>query len=651
MNVGGQKLRGTKDENDHLGYFLNILQWREGLNLLDFQISQKKYNGHYNTLNMYYFEKVNAVLKSKILEESYYKSKVSNSLFYGLQKEFFVYLYSYPKRFFSIRQYFFFSYPMRILHYSLGLYLLKLSQEFIVDNIKSNKNISSYYGADISYSGDKLIYNKKNTYYLPYYKSFKKDIRYELKHKDNKIIIKIDVESYFDNVSIKILLNQLKKCVKPSIRKKNNFDEITINQINCFYEYISNGRGGIPQGDNDIISAFIGHLYLVFGDLLIDDEVKNYSEIIDYYKIVRYVDDIHIIIQFKNTMTETEKKSKAVNLVSRITDAFYYKLNLRLNQKTKIFDLENPMDVDILIKDLKKVSTGYPSTPPDTGDKDTELEPQEILDKVFLELEKLNLKDVYTDNPDIDEEIFKELFSENIKALLRKKENIDRLKTIFDSFNYELVKYKPKEIILLIVQGDSSKDCFANYMLKKEKLSTFDRNVIIEYLCQEGFKDRRMFEKLNEDEYFTDIISSLEASLEETGYYNLSFDKLDLLIDNRSIISQIKLRIINENRDNISVALNHLVNELHAICYYADTPLKNIKEYKINKVIEYLRIISVPNSIIIGVQNLFDRRNNNSVSHAGTEDNISWSVSREEYLEFKKIVQDCLEYVLKEKTP
>jgi AbiA family abortive infection protein len=648
--IWGEIMRNNKDENDYLGYFLTLSQWVDSVNLLDFQIKQKATNGHYNTLNMHYFDKVNPILKNKLLEESYYKNKISNSLFYGLQKEFFIYMYSYPKRFFSIRQYFFFSYPMRVLHYSMGLYLLKLSQEFIVDNIKSNKNISSYYGADISYSEDKLSYNKKNTYYLPYYKAFKKDINKELKQKENKIVIKIDMESYFDNVSIKILLNLLKQCVKPSIRKKLSFDEITINQINCFYEYISSGRGGIPQGDNDIISAFIGHLYLVFGDLLIDDELKNLTNLIDYYKIIRYVDDIHIIIKFKNAMSEVEKRSIAINLVSRITDAFYYKLNLRLNQKTKIYDLENTCDVETLKKDLKKVSTGY-FPPPNNEDTENELQPQEVLDKVFLEVEKLKISDVYTDNPNIDEEIFKELFNENIKTLLQKRENKDTIKNIFTNFNLELVKYKPKEIILLIIQDTDSKEAFANYILSKAKLSTFDRNVIIEYLCQEGFTDLRMLEKLNEDEYFRNIIESLKGNIGETGYYNLPFDRLSLIVENRSILSQIKLRIINESRDNISVALNHLVNELHVICYYSDTPLKNMKNYKVNRVIEFLRIIAVPNDIIIGVQNLFDRRNNNSVSHAGTEDNISWSVTKEEYIEFKKIVQDCLKYILNKSTP
>jgi len=77
-----------------------------------------------------------------------------------------------------------------------------------------------------------------------------------------------------------------------------DFDAITKEQITFFFGFLANGGDGIPQSDNDILSNFIGYLYLAFGDLFIEDELRKDNNIVDKYAIIRYVDDIHISITF-----------------------------------------------------------------------------------------------------------------------------------------------------------------------------------------------------------------------------------------------------------------------------------------------------------------------------------------------------------------
>ncbi|MCG4586068.1 hypothetical protein L0P56_11245, partial [Anaerosalibacter bizertensis] len=75
---------------------------------------------------------------------------------------------------------------------------------------------------------------------------------------------------------------------------------------------------GIPQSDNNIISDFIGYLYLLFADMTISDEIRD--EKIEYSKVIRYVDDIYIIIKYKDNLDEYEKlRENSMNILFQIS--------------------------------------------------------------------------------------------------------------------------------------------------------------------------------------------------------------------------------------------------------------------------------------------------------------------------------------------
>ena len=102
--------------------------------------------------------------------------------------------------------------------------------------------------------------------------------------------------------------------------------------------------------------------------------------------------------------------------------------------------------------------------------------------------------------------------------------------------------------------------------------------------------------------------------------------------------------LLSERGGSYSVALNHLLNEIHAICIKKEEA--NKKNYDVNDVIKFLHLSNVPHEICIKIRNLFDRRNSNRISHPGSDDSLAWEVTRDEYWDYYENVGKCLDFLL-----
>lgn len=642
-----------------LGYFLEEKVWQDAIQLLNFQIEQKKTNKYFNTLSFNYYETISTIFNGLIDQESFYSSKLSNNFFYGLEQEFFSKQYSVPKSSYGVRKNYFFSYPMRIIHYSIGLYLLRLSSDLIDNYLRNSRSIKSYYGGNLKYESenDSIVLKPANVYYRNHYRKFKNNIKKELSDSNNKLIIHLDIENYFDNVSIKRLLDYLNRFIKHSTKMEMTFDNYCIEEITFFYRFISEEKGGIPQADNDIISGFLGYLYLVFADLKIDDLLNRIATgIITEHKIIRYVDDIYLILTFEPDIDIEIKKSLAVNILSQISDLLYYQFSLRINSKTKFFMLDNQDQVKALLKELKKVSSEYKNeTISITYNEDLldEDNPQNKLNKIFIELEKIkavSLDKLFSRNGNagaIDEEVFKEIYDKNVVQLLNKQENKEKIEEIFQGFNYDLVNVNSLEIIQIILKNEHILNQYITFLLEKKYITTNDRDNIVEILCQTGFNNTDLIIKLHDDINFKPIMELyyMPIRIDYSGYYYLSNEQCELVMENPSIIQQIELRVMNEKIGNYSVALNHLVNEIQAICYIKSRTKVNQKNYTVINVVQYLKEKNVPHEVIIKVQNLFDRRNNNLISHSGSNNLLASGIDEIEYNDYKQSVALCLNFI------
>jgi len=570
----------TNKRKTQLGYFIDFNLWQDALKLLRFQIKQKRSNRHFNTLSMFYYEKLDTTCLD-FEPQIYFDTKIASSLFYGLTKEFSVFSYVIPKPGLGLRDYRFFTYPMRVVYYAVGLYLLKLSQELRAE-IQKVTRIEAFYGGDLKYKQDELEVTAKNIYHRSFHEQFKQRIKEEtISRNQDKFILRLDIENYFNEISIPKLLQLLHTYIKPSKQASMSFDTLTREQIVCLFQFIANGKSsGIPQGENNIISSFIGHLYLVFADLFIDDVLKKHINVIEFHKIIRYTDDIYISITFKDQIKHENQGILIHSIASQISEVLYSRLSLKLNSKTRLYRMAKPDEKEELLKNIRKasLSDGYASLDEEENqDKKTGVSvetPQEKLDKIFDELRKIKesrvedyfIRDSLTQDED---EALQEVFNKSVEQILDKPENKKEIGLIFKEFNFDLVKVKPLEILIVLLKNEESLKEFKNFCLCKNIITISDADLIVKFLSQTHFSDEELLLKLKKNTHMKDIINVFttgKINCVSPGYYGLSCMQIRQIAEMPEVIDQTRLRVLSEKEGSYSVALNHLLNEIHAVC-------------------------------------------------------------------------------------
>lgn len=638
-----------------LGHFLTHRHWVEALKLLKYQLKRKRTNRHFRTLEMSYYEKLENSFE-KLLDVEYFNTRIANNLFYGLSKEFAVVPYTIPKSNLGLRRYKFMTCPMRVLYYAVGIYLLELSQAYLQD-YKSNKHIRTGYGGNLAFNDKgELILKPDRIYYKSHYENFCRETRMQKDgDTERKVVIRLDIQNYFDELNIPILLKLLEERVKPSICRRMNFCKAAQAQIISFFDFVAGGKSGIPQSDNNIISHFIGHLFLVFGDLFLDEELRDNEESVESHAIIRYVDDLYVSITFKEQ--HRDLKTKFLNsLGPRIVDCLHKELELRLNPKTRLFDLGNEDDREALERNLKLVSEGN-----EIADEDN-TRPEEKIENILYQLTKLKCFPIAPNFPEhcksdcgeekFNEETFKDalkgVYDEKVQQMLEMPTMKFRLKEILmgsGGFDFELVNVYPPPIIILIMACADVRREFRKSLLAKTNLTSRDIYLTLIYLCQKGFAQDKLFELLKKDpqmKHILDIFDRERLSSEQLGYYALT-EEQTLRITQPHIIEQIRLRTLAEQKEDYSVALNHLLNEIQAICHQLHSSSSTLRKYDASKAIKYLTSKNVPHETKDRIRNLFDRRNYSPVSHP---DPVAESVAIEEYEVYRNHVGRCLNHLL-----
>ena len=78
--------QNNSSDTPQLGYFLDYHRhWLQALDLLKYQLERKKKNRHFNTLEMFYYEKLKQSF-GELEGEEYFKTRIANNLFYGLKE-------------------------------------------------------------------------------------------------------------------------------------------------------------------------------------------------------------------------------------------------------------------------------------------------------------------------------------------------------------------------------------------------------------------------------------------------------------------------------------------------------------------------------------------------------------------------------------
>ncbi len=629
----------------NLGYFLQSEYWDNALKLLRHQIELKTKNKHFNTLSMFYYEKILASLP--LLETpEYFKERVANNLFYGLDSEFRVIPYTIPKSNLGIRRQKFFTLPMRVLYYAVVLYLVDLSAIFITEYYNKNPHIFSKYGGNLRFNDRKeIVLSSGSVWYKPHYQQFRRKVIREIKDDvDAKVVLHLDIQNYYDEIEISRLLHFLEWYLKPSRLRKFKFDTTTQTQIENFFAFVESGQKGIPQSDNNIASSFVGWLYLVFADLLIEQEIQRVVNKLKGYEIIRYMDDYYILLTFRPDISLFEREQIIHELAVFIADLLYIEFGLRLNTKTRLFRLSDKDSRDDLLANLKRVSPGYMM--PDDENKES---PREKLNRILAQLRKLkkaSLSPSFQIRKDLEIEVLKDVYIKGVQQLLSEKGVVKRIEKVFEDFNFDLVAIQPREIIVLLLSSEAAANRFEEYLLSKQRLSSRDVHLILTFLSQTDFQSPKLISKLKVFGALLPIMEIFEKGeidLNAPGYFALNASQIMKIANMPDVIEQIRLRAFAEQKEQYSVALNHLLNEIQSISFHLDSTDKPVDKYNVHDVVRFLEKKMVPHEVRIKIRNLFDRRNKNPVSHADT---AAWPVNKSEYLGYRKQVGKCLAHIL-----
>ena len=649
--------RDNSSTASELGYFLDHRHWIEALKLLEYQLERKRENRHFNKLEMCYYERLEKDFQN-LKDKEYFTTRIANNRFYGLSKEFAVVSYTVPKSSLGLRRYKFMTCPMRVLYYAIGIYLLELSKGYLRERDNLRQPIRASYGGDLDFNDQgELILKSDRVYYKSHYEDFCDEVRKENEGSiEHKVVIRLDIQNYFDELSVPRLLELLKTFVDDSTRRGMHYDEATQAQLVSFFDFVAGGTAGIPQSNNNIISNFIGHLFLSFGDIFLNDELQKYSDLLDSRSILRYMDDIYISLVFKEQ--DNDLRTKFNSVVPCISDCLNEKLGLRLNPKTMIFRLREDDDRKALERNLKMVS------PDGTGYADNTDSPKKTIKNIFKQLKKLKdfpiapyFQGYFKSN--FDEEEFKDalngIYDDNVQKMLaaRYKPHLRKIFRGSSGFDFQLVNAAPVPIIILILMcGDVRKD-FEKFLFSKTHLTSRDISLSLSYFCQIGFThssqteltQNKLLELLKQDSQLNDIVEILEVgelSPESPGYFDLTKEQT-LKVKEPYILEQIKLRILCEQKGEYSVALNHLLNEIQAICHALEGTTTKLKKYGQTRVIEFLDAQKVPYETWGQIEKLFDRRHKSTIFHP---DPIAWSVAEDEYIGYRSHVANCLKYLL-----
>ena len=271
------------------------------------------------------------------------------------------------------------------------------------------------------------------------------------------------------------------------------------------------------------------------------------------------------------------------------------------------------------------------------------------IENIFRQLKKLKNSSIdphFQGHRELEEEVLKEVYDKSVQQMLKKCDYKSRLREIFmasNGFDFELVNAYPLPIIILILACDEVPKEFEKFLLSKEDLTSRDIYLILSYLCQIEFAQHEFLDLLKQNPQMKEVMEVFEDSSLPTliGYYGLRAEQVSKIAE-PNVTEQIRLRVLCEQKEEHSVALNHLLNEIHAICGILDEEAKSKKKYKANQVAAFLRKQRVPHGTHAQIRNLFDRRNKSLVSHA---DPIAWAVTKDEYMNYRSHVGDCLKHL------
>lgn len=365
------------------------------------------------------------------------------------------------------------------------------------------KEISNHYqpernvNIDAFYAGN---YNYMRAKYKQDYDSFYKTINAYIS--DCQYFIKTDVTNFFPNINLDILINQ--------IDKRSNLENIcfTSTELKMIKELLLYcGAGKFPTIENSVASSYLATV--VYTDE-IDNRIYQFIEekinCINSFKIIRYVDDMYILIDSSHDIVKLHDVYKQIrNEYSSILKEYGLSLN------TKKCCLKPALEINDELK--KSLYDEYFNGIHHDIEELFEGKFQDFLNSLlsslkedYIDVEHYNLLiDQHFNSDDIEftpTEVYNHYIYE-CEEVLRDSKVISTICKLINT-DISFISLDPKRLSIMIMktQNSSAIKALLNQLFQRNRKglwNSYDTSIAISYLIQSEFKHIDLLAVLNEN--------------------------------------------------------------------------------------------------------------------------------------------------------
>lgn len=582
---------------------------------------------------------------------SFHADYLATDAFFNYPDYFRAIPYSVPKGDGGLRSFHFLEAPLRILYYSLGFCFLELTEPTTRElrPIRRRAGINTYYGANIRRDDPA----RSQIYYQTNYQQFTRQIRRAVRqgvHDGYQVsLIHLDIQDFFGSINHARLVDVIDSQTLSTQRFALRFNEEAKQSVRDFLYFIMGGSQGLPLSQQNIVSNLIADLYLH----PIDCYIHRKLQMEDQYELSfhRYVDDMFIVVRLDQNVRKAVVGEQMLDISTRVGSQLANQLaGLTLNPlKTRFAIVDDEAGVDDLIEKSKLVSFAQPLP----EGKDEEEPPQVALCRAIAVLQQLKrvfnetgcvTQDAWRVNDDL---ALKQCFHRAVVEYTNSAEARTALEDAFEDFSPALMPKSIKALVFLISRAPRALHNLFEHV--REALGSGDPSLTHLHLTDRlmllpeyrGELDQVVTQLQNGSDSYASLIRRLVEPSNPSRRTHIRVQR-QLLLERPGLAQQVRHTVLAERRGTYNVAFNHLLNILHEWCFTHDDTGDDRHGYNRNNVIRWLEG-RAPHDELVFVMELFDRRNQNAISHPGEEGVEVRPVDHAEYQQWRDRLNRFLE--------
>lgn len=502
------------------------------------------------------------------------------------------------------------------------LYLIVQSFGKYISEIYNDQrpnDISIYYSGNYAYS---------RCHYKEDYDQFYKEINEDLSK--YQYFIKTDIREFFGNINLNRLIQRIDKIAN------ENDTKITQNHLQLLKELLQYcGNGHFPIIENSTASSYLATIvFLDEIDTVLHAYITDKIDSFRNFKMIRYVDDLYILISPSNSKEElTKPYNEILSEYSSILKSY----DLTMNMSKCCLKPAEEISVELLNSLYDEYVNGIKC-------EIAELCPNGIVSFInrlsdelhcnYISIEQYSLivEEVFF-VPNVEftaHEVFNYFVFENAN-ILRSPQSVKAIEKLIEQ-DVSFISLDPKRLTTLIIRSESDRaiktmlnQLFVHH--REEKWNSYDTTIAINYLTQTRFCHTDLLDVLKKEcQYLYDYQCNF---CKKSFALTLSDSHLNKLVETIGIDTKAYylyfMHSMELNKFNIMSAFSYYKNYFDRLTahlafvteYENNSKRPNYKLfYKENELVKFYKNIAGSEIII---KKAHDLRNANPLSHASAE--------------------------------